>query len=586
MIFTPLSAQPDLAAALRECRQAFWSVGLFSGVVNVLMLAGPLYMLQIYDRVLTSRSVPTLIALSVFLVGAYAFQATLDLIRSRVVVRASAVLDQRLALTVHAAVIRLALGARPPNQAQQPVRDLDQIRAFLNSTGPLAIVDLPWIPIFLLFCYLIHPWLGLAATAGGIMLFVMTLMTERASREPARDVARDGAARTQMVEADRRNSETVVAMGMAGALAQRWARINDRYVATIRRASDVTGSYAGISRVLRLLLQSLMLGLGAYLVIRQELTAGAMIAASIMMTRALAPIEVAIANWRGFVAARQSVARLSDSLARTQPRPFVTTLPKPERSLQVENVVVAAPGSAAPIVSNVNFDLKAGEAVGIIGPSGAGKTSLVRVLTGIWQPAKGSVRLDGAALDQWDPERLGPHIGFVPQTVELFDGTVSDNIARMADAPDADRVLRAARAAGAHEMILRLPQGYDTRVGEQGAVLSGGQRQRIALARALYGDPFLIVLDEPNSNLDGEGEAALHQTLLDLKARGCIVVLIAHRASILATCDKVLFLLNGQQQAFGARDEILRRITARPAQAVAAGGNLKVVGDSKSGGSA
>jgi ATP-binding cassette subfamily C protein len=335
---------------------------------------------------------------------------------------------------------------------------------------------------------------------------------------------------------------------------------------------------------MRLLLQSMMLGLGAYLVIRQELTAGAMIAASIMMTRALAPIEVAIANWRGFVNARQSIVRLSDALTRAQVRKSATALPKPGRDLQVEQLIVAAPGSQVAIVANVNFELKSGEALGVIGPSGAGKTSLVRVLVGVWPPAKGAVRLDGAALNQWDSELLGPHIGFLSQTAELFDGTISENIARMNVAPDTDLVLHAAQAAGAHDMILRLPQGYDTRVGEQGAVLSGGQRQRIALARALYGAPFVVVLDEPNSNLDRDGETALHQALLDLKARGAIVVLIAHRPAMLATCDKVLVLANGQQQAFGPRDEVLRKVTARAPQTAATGGNLKVVGDASGGG--
>ena len=583
MIFATGSAHPDVTAALRDCRRAFWSVALFSGVVNVLMLAGPLYMLQIYDRVLSSRSVPTLIGLSVFLVGAYAFQGALDLIRSRVVVRAAALLDQHLALTIHGVVVRIAITSRNPGDAHQPVRDLDTIRSFLTSAGPMAIVDLPWIPVFLSICFLIHPWLGLVATAGGLSLFTLTFLTERSSRDPGRRAWREGAARAVLVEANRRNSETIVAMGMAGALGKRWGAVNERYIDAIGRASDVTNSYGGVSKVVRLLLQSIMLGLGAYLVLRLELTAGAMIAASIMMGRALAPIETAIANWRGFIAARQSVARLSDTLARARPGAAATTLPRPLERLDVEQVAVVAPGGERPIVTDVQFGLRAGEALGIIGPSGAGKTSLVRVLIGVWRPGRGTVRLDGAALDQWDPELLGRHIGFLPQTVELFDGTISENIARMALAPDSDAVLRAAQAAGAHDMILRLPGGYDTKVGEGGAALSGGQRQRIALARALYGDPFLLVLDEPHSNLDAEGEAALHQAIVNVKARGAIVALIAHRPTALAVCDKVLFLSNGAQQASGPRDEVLRRVVARPAPATAPGGNLKVVSDTTAG---
>ncbi|MCC6779461.1 MAG: type I secretion system permease/ATPase [Hyphomicrobiales bacterium] len=577
------SVHPGIAAALADCRRAFWGVALFSGVVNLLMLAGPLYMLQIYDRVLASRSVPTLVALSVLLVGAYAFQGALDLIRSRVVVRASALLDRHLATAVHGAVVRLGIASRQPGEAQQPVRDLDQIRAFLTGAGPLAMVDLPWIPVFLFFCYAIHPWIGLAATAGGAGLFAMTLLTERASRLPAGMAARESGVRASQVEADRRNSESVVAMGMAGVLARRWERVNERYVASIGRASDVTGSYSSVSKVMRLLLQSIILGLGAYLVIRQELTAGAMIAASIMMGRALAPIETAIANWRTFVSARQSVKRLSDTLARSQRKQAQTALPKPSSSLEVEQGIVVPPGGTQPIVTNVRFALKAGEVLGIIGPSGAGKTSLVRTLVGIWPPGKGHVRLDGATLDQWDPEQLGQHIGFLSQTVELFDGTVAENIARMALAPDSEAVLQAGRVAGAHDMILRFPDGYDTKIGDGGMILSGGQRQRIALARALYGDPFLVVLDEPNSNLDNDGEVALQRAIVGAKTRGAIVVMIAHRPSALAACDKVLLLANGTQQGFGPRDEILAKFVARPAAAAAAG-NLKVVSDASAGG--
>ena len=554
-------------------------MALFSGIVNLLMLAGPLYMLQIYDRVLSSRSVPTLVALSIFLVGAYGFQGALDMIRSRVVVRAAALLDRRLANTVHGAVIRLAIAGRHAGEGPQPVRDLDQIRAFLMSAGPIAILDMPWVPVFLSICFLIHPWLGLAATAGAIALVTMTLLTERASRAPARAAAQDAGGRSIMMEAQRRSSETIVAMGMAGTLAQRWTALNSRYIAAVGRLSDVAGSFGSVSKVLRLLLQSVILGLGAYLVIRQEVTAGAMIAASIMMGRALAPIETVIANWRGFVAARQSIARLSEALTRAAPKRTATALPKPARSLDVEQVTVVPPGGTAPIVADVRFRLRSGDALGIIGPSGAGKTSLVRALVGIWRPAKGNVRLDGAALDQWNPELLGQHVGFISQTVELFDGTISENIARMSTAANADAVLRAARAAGAHEMILRLPSGYDTPIGEGGEALSGGQRQRIALARALYGDPFLIVLDEPNSNLDSEGEAALLQAIAGVKARGAIVILIAHRPTVLSVCDHMLVLANGAQLEFGPREQILRKISTRPAPPAAVAGNLKVVSD-------
>jgi PrtD family type I secretion system ABC transporter len=577
---SPLSRHPELAAVIRDCRRAFYSVTVFSAVVNLLMLAGPLYMLQIYDRVLSSHSVPTLVALTTLLVGCYGFQGLLDIIRSRIVVRSAALLDSRIAMAVHQAVVQVR--RLQPGAAQQPVRDLDQIRSFLTSAGPMAIADLPWIPVFLVICALIHPWLGAVATAGGLILLAITLLTEQASRTQSRKVVSDGAIRAAMVEADTRNSETVAALGMAATLAQRWAAVNERYVASITRSTDVVGAFGSFSRILRLLLQSAILGTGAYLVIQQELTAGAMIAASIMMGRALAPIETAIANWRGFVGARHAIQRLLGVLKRLPASIVTTELPRPKHNLDVA-ITVAAPGEQKPIVSNVQFRLAAGEALGIIGPSGSGKTSLVRALTGIWPPANGIVRLDGAALDQWDPELRGRYIGYVSQVVELFDGTIAENIARMSWQPDSAAVLAAAQLSGAHDMIVRLPDGYNTRIGDGGVVLSAGQRQRIALARALYGEPFLVVLDEPNSNLDAEGEAALQKAMLELKARAAIVIIITHRQSSLVACDKALVLMNGTQQAFGPRDPVLARLLGRQLQPAAADRNLRVAAETKGG---
>lgn len=558
-------ADAHVRGALAECKRAFWSVAAFSAVVNLLMLAGPLYMLQVYDRVLSSRSVPTLVALSLFLVLAFAFQGALDIVRTRVVIRSALLLDEHLGTTVHRAVMRVALHTRRAAEAVQPVRDLDQIRAFLTGAGPIAIVDLPWMPVFLILCFLVHPLLGTLALIGGIALFTLTVLTERASRACARAVSQDGGVRAAMLEADRRNSETIAAMGMGPALTARWQQLNARYLGATARSNDVVTAYGSVSKMVRLLLQSIMLGLGAYLVIRDELSTGGMIASSIMMTRALAPIETAIANWRGFVAARASIRRLNDLLdslsGRT--RRAVTALPRPTRRLEVERLVVAAPGGEKAILGNIHFSVAAGEALGILGPSGTGKTSLVRTLLGIWPAARGSIRLDGAAIDQWDPDIRGQHIGYVSQSVELFDGTVAENIARMDPKADNAAVLRAAQAAGAHDMILRLPAGYDTTIGEMGAVLSGGQRQRIALARALYGDPFLLVLDEANANLDRAGDAALQEAIHDLKARGAIVLMIAHHPSAFSACDKILLLGNRTQQAFGPRDEVWRALAAR-----------------------
>jgi ATP-binding cassette subfamily C protein len=567
-------ARPTVAAALRDCQRAFWGVALFSAVVNLLMLAGPIYMLQVYDRVLASRNVPTLVALTVFLVGAYAFQGMLDLIRSRVVVRASGLLDQQLGETVHHSVITIgALGGNAA-QSHQPLRDLDQIRSFMTGAGPIAIVDLPWIPFFLAICFLIHPWIGYLSLAGAIVLIALTIQTGRASRGLSKTVNETSGLRTTMAEAGRRNFASVVSMGMSGALAARWMKVNDRHLDSIGRSSDVVNSYGSVTKVLRMLMQSAILGLGACLVIRQEMTAGAMIAASIMMGRALAPIEAAIGNWRGFVAARDSVKRLSATLDRLPPERGMTDLPKPTGSLSVENVTVAAPGTTKPILANVQFRLAAGEVLGVIGPNGSGKSSLSRVVLGIWPPARGAVRLDNAALDQWDPDALGPHLGYMSQMVELFPGSVAENIARMAPEPDSVAVLRAAQSAGAHDMILRLPNGYDTIIGDGGEGLSIGQQQRIALARALYGDPFVVLLDEPSANLDGEGETALQSAVKQLKLRRAIVILVVHRRSALALCDKVLVLLNGQQRDFGPRDEVLRRMSA-PTPAA----NLKVVAE-------
>jgi PrtD family type I secretion system ABC transporter len=567
---TETVARTALAADVSDLKRSYRSVAVFSSAVNLLMLAGPLYMLQVYDRVLSSRSVPTLIALSIMLLAAYAFQGALDLIRARVVARVATSLDFHLASTVHRAVVRLGLSARHAGEAQQPLRDLDQIRGFLTSTGPIAFVDLPWAPIFLALCFAIHVWLGVTALIGAAILFAVALLTERASRGPSREMAKQAGVRAGMIEADRRNAETVLAMDMSPGLARRWEQSNGRYLEALRRSSDVVSSYGSMTRALRMSLQSIMLGVGAYFVIQQELSSGAMIAASIMMGRALAPIETVIANWRGFISARDSQRRLTAVLGHMEGLQTFTDLPPPRESLEVQQLSLDAPGTQKLIVRDVSFKLAAGEALGIIGPSGAGKSSLVRGVVGVWKPVRGAVLLDRAALHQWSPASLAGSIGFVGQSIELFDGTVAENIARMSR-PDSEAVLAAARAAGAHEMILRLPKGYDTEIGDAGANLSAGQRQRIALARALYRDPFLIVLDEPNSNLDAEGDAALQQAIETAKARGAIVVMIAHRPSALVACDKVLVLANGVQQAFGNRDDVLRALTApRPAAAAAA----------------
>jgi PrtD family type I secretion system ABC transporter len=577
-------SHPELAAVLGECRRAFLSVALFSAMVNLLMLAGPLYMLQVYDRVLSSRSIPTLVALSVFLIMAYSFQGGFEVLRSRLTVRIASLLDLRLGALLYEAVIKLANRNHTSAEVHQPLRDLDQIRTFLTGTAPIAIVDLPWVPIFLAVCFVLHPVLGMTALAGAATLTALTLLTQRLSRAATVAVGQSSGARATASEAVRRGSETIASMGMSQALAQRWRKTNDRYLAASTLVSDVVGTYGGMSRVIRLMLQSAMLGVGSYLVIQEEMNPGAMFAASLMMGRALAPIDIVITNWRSLAGARQSLARLSDALLQLPPRDSHTNLPRPARALDVENIVVAAPNRNAAIVANIRFGLVAGEALAVIGPSGTGKSSLIRTLIGVWPAARGEIRLDGAAFDQWGEAALGRHVGYVAQQVEFFDGTIAENIARMSLAPDSEAVLAAGRAAGAHEMILRLPGGYDCRIGEAATVLSAGQRQRIALARALYGNPFLLVLDEPNANLDSEGELALQNALAEIKVRGAIAIIVSHRPAVLEQCDKVLVLGNGTQQAFGPRDVIIRKpSTSAPPQRPAAASNVALLHETKVG---
>jgi PrtD family type I secretion system ABC transporter len=578
------SRKSELAQALASCRGAFLSVGIFSGVINVLMLTGSIYMLQVYDRVLPSRSVPTLIGLTVLIIFLFALQGVLDFLRQRLLTRVGSTLDAELSTRIFNIVVTLPLKGRTGAEGLQPLRDFDTVRGFLSGVGPTALFDLPWLPLYLGLCFLLHPWLGLIALVGALILFGLAVMTEVTSRKPLHEAAGHAAARQLQAESSRRNAEAIKAMGMAAPLGRRWAAVNDKYLLAQERAADASGGLGALSKVLRFLLQSLVLGVGAWLAILDMATPGVIIAASILTSRALAPIETAIAHWKSFLAARQSWRRLSDLLAALPPDAEPMTLPAPKQSLAVESIVVGIPGSREVIVSNVSFALRAGDGLGVIGPSASGKSTLVRALVGVWPSARGAIRLDGATLEHWSPAALGTAIGYMPQAVELFDGTVAENIARFSDEADPAKVVAAAKAAGAHEMILRLPDGYDARTGEGAGSLSAGQRQRIALARALYGDPFVVVLDEPNSNLDAEGEAALTEAIKGVRTRGGIVVVVAHRPSALAALDQVLVMRNGTMQAFGPRDEVLRKTlvpqavppakpaAAQPLRAAGAGG--------------
>jgi ATP-binding cassette subfamily C protein len=560
-------ASSELATALGACRRAFIAIALFSGMSNLLMLTGALFMLEVYDRVLPSRSVPTLVALLMLVATLYAAQGVIDMIRGRILVRIGHSLDEAMSTRVYDAIVRLPLKVGSKGDGTQPIRDLDSVRGFLSGSGPVAFFDLPWMPVYLAICFLFHTYIGLTALTGALVLIVLTVITEVQTRRPTRSATQFAVARNALLESSRRNAEAITAMGMSGRIARHWNDLNRNYVAASGRASDVGGGLGSISKVLRMLLQSSILAVGAWLVINQQSTAGIIIAGSILGGRALAPVDLAIANWRGFVGARQSWQRLSKLLghlpAQTSPMP----LKPPSRSLLVTNAAVAPPGQHKVVCQDVNFTLAAGKALGVLGPTASGKSSLARLLVGVWTAGRGTVRLDGATLDQWSPEALGQHIGYLPQDVELFNGTVAQNISRFDDPPDADAVIAAAQAAGVHDLIINLPEGYETMVGEQGSALSAGQAQRIALARALYRDPFLIVLDEPNSNLDAEGDEALTRAILGLRARGAITVVVAHRPSAIAGVDFILIMAKGRQQQFGPKEEILTRLA--PPQAAA-----------------
>jgi PrtD family type I secretion system ABC transporter len=568
------SGAVELSSALRACSGALVGIGVLSAVLNVLFLTGAFFMLTVYDRVVPSRSLPTLVALAVLALGLYLFQAILDVLRGRALVRIGAALDEALSGRIYDMIVRMPLKARASGDGLQPLRDFDQVRSYLSGLGPTALFDLPWIPFYLAICFLFHPLIGLTALVGSLILLMLALIADLLSRAPARQAAAQAAARNALAEASRRNAEVVHAMGMSRRLAALWGEANSGHGNSQRRAADITGGLGSISRVLRMMLQSAVLGVGGYVVIMQEATAGIIIAGAILASRAVAPVELAISHWRGLVAARHGWGRLRQLAAQFPPPDEKTPLPAPHKHLAVEGVTIAPPGEQRVVLQEASFRLNAGQALGIIGPSAAGKSSLVRAMVGVWLPARGKVRLDGAALEHWSAEVLGRHIGYLPQDVELFAGTVAQNITRFEPNPDADALIAAANAARVHELVLRLPDGYETQIGEGGTALSAGQRQRIALARALYRDPFLVVLDEPNSNLDTEGDQALGQAILAVRARGGIAVVVAHRTKVISCVDQLLVLADGRVQAFGPKDQVLSKLA--PVQA-AQPGLLKVV---------
>ena len=569
-LLSKLASDDPVGNALRDSARRMIGVAIFSGVINILMLAGSIYMLQVYDRVIPSRNLATLFGLSLMVLFAYLVQGYFDAMRARMLSRIATMFDGSLQGSIHAALAALPLHGVKPVLMQQPLRDLDQVRTFMAGMGPTAFLDMPWIPVFLIGLFLFHPVIGFTALLGTVAIIAMTVLTERISRGAAKSAMDMNAQRQVLADATQRNAEVIRAMGMTDRLTARWSQANERYLQENIRAADVYANLGSSAKVLRYILQSGMLGIGAYLVIADKASGGIMIASSILMGRALAPVEVALGTWKQLVAARQGLTRLRDICKVTAPpaTPPVA-LPRPCRELSVQDLAVVAPGSNAVIVSNVSFSLKAGAGLALLGASASGKTSLSKALVGIWPAVRGVVRLDGAALDQWRNEDLGRHIGYLPQDVSLFDGTVAENICRFDEQATSDAILKAARIAGVHDLILRLPEGYATRIGQGGMSLSAGQRQRVGLARAVFGDPFLVVLDEPNANLDADGENALARAIGIIRQNKSIVVVISHRPSALSALDMTMVLYEGKAIAFGPREEVFARV--RSASGKAAG---------------
>lgn len=551
----------ELGAIRRANMPLFGSVFLFSIFVNALMLTGPLYMLQVYDRVLGSQSEETLLALSVLVAFLFLMMGILDWARGRVLARAGARMQDTLDQRVFSAALRKSL-RQGQTTAATGLRDLEAMQRLLSSPALLAVFDIPWTPLFVAAIFLFHPWLGYLALVGGTFLIFVTVLNQWMTNRPVTK-ANEASARAEMMSQQLAGgAETVEALGMRGAAFNRWSKVRADSLSETLTSSDRTGGFSTLTKTFRLFLQSAMLGLGAYLVLQGELTAGAMIAGSILMGRALAPIEMAIGQWPLVQRAMKGRRDLIELLDTIPPDPDRTPLPKPKAQLTVEQLIVVPPGESQAALRSVSFAVSPGEACGVIGQSGAGKSTLARALTGIWPAAGGKIRLDGAALDQFGTDVLGTHIGYLPQQVVLFDGTIAENIARLASQPDAQAVVDAAKRADAHEMILKLPKGYDTMLLGSQTKLSGGQMQRIGLARALYGDPVLLVLDEPNSNLDNSGSQALNAAVARMKNEDKAVLIMAHRPAAIEQCDTLLVLEGGSRKAFGPRDEVLKSMVS------------------------
>ncbi|NEX60901.1 type I secretion system permease/ATPase [Noviherbaspirillum galbum] len=564
----------EIMEALTAFKGAFRTVGVFSAIINLLMLVPSLYMLQVYDRVLQSRNEITLLMLTMIMLGAYVFMSALELVRSFILVRVGAQLDMKLNKRVYTAAFEQNLKKGGGN-AGQSLQDLTNIRQFLTGNALFAFCDAPWFPFYLIVIFMFEPTLGIFALASTAILVVLAFVNEKVSKKPLSEANTMAVTSTALASSNLRNAEVIESMGMLPNLMSRWFKMHGRFLQLQGEASEKAGIVTAVTKFVQVSVQSLVLGLGALLVIEGKISPGMMIAASILLGKAMGPVQMLIGVWKSWSSTRSAYGRLVKLLSDNPAREAGMSLPAPQGVVSVEGAVAAPPGSQIPVLRGLSFAFQPGDAVGIIGPSGSGKSTLARLLVGIWPAASGKVRLDGADIYQWNKDELGPHIGYLPQDIELFAGTVSENIARFGDI-DAEKVIDAAKRAGVHDMILHFPKGYDTLLGDGGAGLSGGQKQRLGLARAMYGDPALVVLDEPNSNLDDQGEQALVQAVLDMRRRGKTVVLITHRTSIIGATNKLLLLREGVSQVFGPTEQVLQALSQASQQAAAEQGQGRI----------
>lgn len=553
----------ELALALSELKQYFIYAGVFSAAINLLMLTPIIYMLAVYDRVVSSGSLSTLTMLTLLMVGLILAMGGFEWVRSQILVSASNRMELSLRKRVNDATFKRSLFSGGMRSDSQPLQDLSGLRQFLTGNGLFAFFDAPWFPIYVLIMFLFHPWFGIMGIIGGIIMVAFALINEASTNTRLKDANSEAGKVQAQTQSSLRNAEVVAAMGMADAIRERLEQASNKVLSLQSDASNRAGIITSITKSTRIILQSLALGLGALLALRQEISPGMMIAGSLLLGRALAPIDLLVGTWKGFSVARVQYDRLEELLENIPSEKDSMSLPAPQGNLSVEQVSVVPPGSRQIVVKAVSFDLQAGEALGIVGPSASGKSSLARALLGIWPAYNGSVRLDGADIAAWDRSELGPYLGYLPQDIELFDGSIADNICRFAE-PDSEAIVAAAKLAGVHEMILHLPNGYDTIIGGAGGMLSGGQRQRIGLARATYGLPKLLILDEPNSNLDDQGEKELVEAMHRIKQSGCTIVVITHRTMVLQSVDKILVMKEGSPVSFGPKDQVLASLMGAP----------------------